>query len=386
MKIALLGWYPLRGNRISGGPEAVVAQLARGLSRQPGTEVHAVVCAAGIPRDLVEQRDGLTVHGLRLRPVPRWTLLRANARAVRRVVDRIAPDVVHAHGAGLFADAAIQSGRPYAITVHGVLEREAAIYRRHGMTWRDRLSWAYDLWYERFVLRRARDVVAISPYVEAVYRPITTARMHQIDNPVADAYFHLPDRSEPATVLCAARVVPRKNTLGLLQAFDQVRQAVPEARLRLAGDIRGMPDYVAQCQQFVQARGMQDAVDFLGWLDEPSVQEEYSRCTVLALASWQETAPIAIEQAMAAGKPVVASDVGGVRHLMADGLAGMLVRADDVGDIAQALITVLKDADLRQRLGQAGRVEARRRFQLDAVATKTLALYRQLIAERQAQP
>ncbi len=156
-------------------------------------------------------------------------------------------------------------------------------------------------------------------------------------------------------------------------------RAQPEARLRLAGDEHSEPEYAAQCRQFVAEQGLGEAVSFLGWLDEPAMQAEYSRCACLALPSWQETAPVAIEQAMAAGKVVVASDVGGVRHLLADGRAGLLVRPDDSAGLAAALRQALQDDALRQRLGQAARSEAERRFRASAVARQTVAVYEEII-------
>jgi glycosyltransferase involved in cell wall biosynthesis len=120
-------------------------------------------------------------------------------------------------------------------------------------------------------------------------------------------------------------------------------------------------------------------VSFLGWLDEPAMQAEYSRCACLALPSWQETAPVAIEQAMAAGKAVVASDVGGVPHLLAGGQAGLLVRPDDTAGLAEALQRIVQDGSLRQRLGQRARSEAEQRFRASVVARQTVAVYQRCI-------
>ncbi len=79
MRVAILGAYALRDNRISGGPEAVVVQLADGLRRLPGMDVHIFTTSGRVPEDSVQQRDGVTVHMLRLRRMPRWTLVRACA-------------------------------------------------------------------------------------------------------------------------------------------------------------------------------------------------------------------------------------------------------------------------------------------------------------------
>ena len=79
--------------------------------------------------------------------------------------------------------------------------------RQAGIPWREDLAWRYEQWYERRCLVRTRDVIAISPYVVSYYKALTGARMHLVENPVAEAFFDLPDRAEPATVLCAARII-----------------------------------------------------------------------------------------------------------------------------------------------------------------------------------
>lgn len=379
MKIALIGPYSLEGNRVSGGPEAVVVQLAEGLRRLGDVEVHVFTHSAKSTEDSTAERDGLIVHMLRLRRLPRWTTIRINARVMARAVKEICPDVVHAHSGSTYGEAALRSRAPAVVTIHGVIRQEAQVFRRFGITRREDLSWRYEEWYERWCLKRTHDVIAISPYVEQVYRTMTRARLHLVENPVADAYFALPDATGPTTILAAARIIRRKNIMSLIQAFAQVHQAVPEARLRLAGETHYEPDYAAQCRQFVSDHGLEDSVDFLGWLDETSMQAEYSRCSVLALLSWQETAPVSIEQAMAAGKGIVASDVGGVRHLLADGRAGLLVPPDNVDSQAAALGRMLTDAVLRKQLGQVARSEALARFQVDVVAARARDVYEQVM-------
>ncbi|MEA3337811.1 MAG: glycosyltransferase family 4 protein [Chloroflexota bacterium] len=382
MKVAILGRYPVNGRRVAGGPDAVVSQLASGLQQMADVEVHVVTLSSQVPEDAFFERDGIWVHSIRPRRLPRWTMLRLNARALEQALKAIAPDVVHAHDAGTYADAALASGYPAVITVHGVIQREAELSREYGMNWRERLSWAYEERYERHCLGRAQDVIAISPYVQDFYQPFTPAQMHLVENPVADLFFHLPDRTEPATILCAARIIHRKNILTLLQAFAQVHAEFPQARLRLAGETRSQPEYAETCRQFVQTHGLQNAVSFLGWLEQDAIQEEYSKCGCLVLVSWQETAPVSIEQAMSAGKAVIASDVGGVRYLLVDGQAGILVDPADVDAQVAAFRRVLTDATLRATLGKVAREQALNRFHPEVVARRTRAVYETMM-ERQ---
>lgn len=383
MRVALIGPYSGDEGRVGGGPEAVINGLAAGLRRQPGVDLHIVTLemARQLAGDETLALDGLTLHRLRLRRLPRWTLVRQNARALARTLREIAPDVAHAHSAGTYADGALQSGAPTVVTVHGVIREEARQARQAGISWREDVAWRYETWYERHCLRRTREVIAISPYVVESYRGLTGARLHVVENPVAAAYFDLPDCSEPGAVLCAARIIQRKNILGLLQAFALLRQEMPSARLRLAGETSSERAYVEQCQRFVAENGLAGSVEFLGWLDEEALRREYSRCSLLALLSWAETAPVAIEQAMAAGKPVVASDVGGARYLVQEGVTGLLARPDDWRGQALALARLLGNRLSSQAMGAAARTAARARFHPDQVAAQTVAVYQQAIAD-----
>ena len=88
---------------------------------------------------------------------------------------------------------------------------------------------------------------------------------------------------------------------------------------------------------------------------------------------------MAIAQAMAAGKGVVASDVGGVRYLLADGRAGLLVQPEDVAGQAAALRKLLSDTNLRRQFGETARREAQARFRVDVVAARAREVYEQVI-------
>ena len=377
IKVAMVGWYPLGSGRgIIGGSESHMAYLVSGLARREDVEVHVVTRRAVGSAEGIRSAHGVTVHRT---PRARWQRLMFYRLDVARLINilrALQPDIAHGQGSGLYADAAIASGFPHVITVHGIIYREATLEQG----WRDRLSFALDARYERHVLRRAREIIAYSPYAAeecALLAP--QARVHRIDNPVDERYFTLEGEPEPGVIFCPARLRPLKGILTLLQAFSLVHREFPRARLRIAGETDVYPAYAAQCRDYARQAGLGDAVEFLGWQDSDQMRAEYRRAAVVALASQQENAPLSIVEAMAAARPVVATRVGGVPSLVAEGRTGLLVPPNAPGPLADALLRLLRDQTLAQEMGREGREEALRRFHPDAVAAQTVALYRRLI-------
>ena len=370
-----------------GGVDAVVAALVDGLAARPEIELHVITAAPGLKAATAEQQRASTSGGrgwlLHRVPQPRGDRLLWHESAIRpmaavlRVID---PDVVHAHMAGLYAGAALRSGRPAAITLHGVLFREAALALAHSSP-AARLRWQLDALYERWIVRRACDLIAISPYVAQEYGSLTRARFHAIENPVADRFFAVPDATEHAAaplLLCVARVIPRKDILTLLEVFANVRAAIPDAALEIAGQADADLAYTGACHAAIERLDLGGSVRFVGSLGGNDLAACYARTDLVLLTSRQETAPVVVAEAMAAGRPVVATAVGGVPFMVADGQTGSLALPGDVTGLADAAVALLRNPERRAAFGRAARAQAERRFRLDAVVDRTIALYRDL--------
>lgn len=380
MKVAMLGPYPLRPGHLGGGVEAVVVRVVEGLSRMSDLKVHVVTCQRSVRRASTRQTGGVTVHYL---PRGRMGHISFHLRERRRMMGllrELSPDVVHAQGAGMYAGTALGSGYPALITLHGIIFHEAALARG---PWR-RLQWTMASAYERRNVVKARDVISISPYVVEVFSRWLGATIHPIENPADDRLFELPHCSEGGRVLLPARIIPRKNVLWLVQVWAEVVRSIPGARLRVAGEMDSSPDYVRAVRRYVEENGLRDSVQLLGPLDQQEMMEEYARCALVALPSLQETAPVAVVEALSAGRPVVATRVCGLPYMVAEGETGRLVERGDAEGMARAMIEILADDDLRRRMGARARRDASTRYSTDVVASRTREAYRQVIERAEA--
>lgn len=377
MKIAIVGAYPRDPDRITGGVEAVTLCLSEGLAQVPGVEVHVVVSDAGRAIGTFPQGDGVTVHSIGgARRFGNLLFQLPDRRRIARALRDLAPDVVHAHCALREALGSVGSGLPTVVTIHGILEREIGLETRITRRVRGHLRRRL----LEHTLARISNVIVLSPSVAEYYaRQLAGKRTWTIENPVQERFFEQQDDPDPQTVLFSGLLSPRKGVRNLLRAFRHARDEVPGARLRVAGLAR-TPEYDAAVRETVRRLSLEGSVELLGHLPPDVLAREYARAAFLVLVSRQETLPVAIQEAMATGRPVIASPVGGVPTLVRDGENGFLVAWGDPELLAAHMVKLLRDAALCARLGARGREIAEQRFTTGSVCRRTLDVYRDVIA------
>jgi len=123
-------------------------------------------------------------------------------------------------------------------------------------------------------------------------------------------------------------------------------------------------------------------VVMLGRVGQDEIMNQLSRASIFVLPSLQENAPMAIAEAMAVGVPPISSRVCGMPYMIEEGVTGYLVEPNDYKTYADRIQALVTDDSLRQAFSQAAQAESRRRYHPEAVATKTVDLYRLLIARQ----
>lgn len=307
----------------------------------------------------------------------RWRLITGSVldvRKARKLIAELNPDVVHGQEIGLDSDIAARCSPNCVVTVHGLRYLETHLYHESSLRNTLRAKMIHNV--AGRVLRRAKVVISISKYDADELSGLIRGARVSIANPTAAEFFALaPSAPTAPRLLFAGALIRLKNPLGLVNAFALVRKAVPDARLALIGP---QPDsaYAQAIRDRVTTLGLTDSVDIVGLVDNQRMLREIAATRAVVLFSRQENAPTIIAQAMAAGKPVVASRVGGVPEMVADGETGFLVDSEDEATLADRLVRVLNDQQLCVRLGHRGHEVALARFTPDAVAEMTVRAYR----------
>ncbi len=354
-----------------GGVEAYAATLARSVAARPDWRVVVITTRTDPGQPEVTDQAGMRVHRL---PVacrisnsplhPRWPGL------VRRILDDEAVDVlsVHAPVPGLPDVAVLVAGaRPVVLTYHcGTLAKGRPVVD------------AAIRGYERTVLprlfARAAHVISASPsalpyrlgYPQVITPGVDTDRFvpGPPDGPDGPNGPGRPDAaSVTPTVLYVGRLDRSSAWKGvdvLIGAVARLADDLPALRLRIVGPGDARPDL----ESLAARRGIADRVTFTGPLDGAALVREYQRCWLLALPSRSEAESfgMTLVEAMACGRPVVGSAIGGIPHVIDHDITGLLVPPGDEDALAQAIAAVVGDPARRGRLGTAGRTAAEQRF------------------------
>ena len=317
-----------------------------------------------------------------IRPIPDLR----SAAAISRVIRRFRPDVIHTHlsKAGLL-------GRPVALAT----SRAVRIHTFHGTVFGGYFGATATgaiVRAERLLGHRSDAIVALSDrqreeLIDARIAPAARIKvvplgldlerfaMVRDDAARQSARSMLGIPADALVIVAIGRLVPIKRLERLIDAFAVVAGRVPGSLLYLVGD--GSERETLQAR--VSAAGLLDRVTFVGW--SGSTPDWYAGTDVVALTSDREGTPLALIEAAAAGRPVVATDVGGVADVVADGTTGFVVPASSVDALADRLTQLAQDPDLRRAMGREAPAHAIR-FSADRLVADLDRLYRDTLAER----
>jgi glycosyltransferase involved in cell wall biosynthesis len=281
-------------------------------------------------------------------------------------------DIVHTHSlraeVAAVAAARLLQRRPRVIrTVHNTDD----FYVRPPASWLARTS-------SRFL----DGVIAISDAVAQHVRKhtgLTSRKVRRIyyglDPAPYDATGSSTDRPHPPTIGMIARLAPQKGHRVLLDALPAIVARVPDLRVVLVGHEHLLR--IEDLRAYARKRGVAGHVTFTGFRDE--VPALLAGWDVLVLPSLWEGFGLVLVEAMAAGRPVVASRVGPIPEVVLHGETGLLVEPGDPGQLAAALIELLEQPGLAARLGAAGRRRVAEHFSLDRMVAETEAFYGELL-------
>ncbi|GAB4093974.1 glycosyltransferase family protein [Flaviaesturariibacter terrae] len=382
---------------IIGGPSVIAAYLTH--YSRPEFETMMVIGGKDdheLDANFITDQFGIKpVEVPEMRRAINWKDDRAAYQRLKELMRSFRPDIVHTHAAksgALGRLAAFATNVP--VTVHTF----------HGHVFHSYFSplkTQVFLQAERYLARRSSGIIAISDLqkeeLAGEFRVAAPDKIRVIPLGLDLAPFAQGQEEKRAAfrarygvaddellIGLVGRIVPVKNHALFIAMADLLAKST---RRRLRFFLIGDGDERANVEADCRARGL----DYTYYPDDPRpalvtctswqtrMDEVYAGLDIVALSSHNEGTPVSIIEAEAAGRPVVATNVGGVADTMADGVTGFLVPAGDAAAGAEALGRLVNDEELRASMGAAGRRFAEEKFSLQTMVANTTGYYRELL-------
>lgn len=367
-------------------------QMARFLRRHDYAATFGSRAVAEVFKDAVARWPGPGPAAACAYPVPSLADVDATLKWLAALLRTLAiapihADVYHATVAasiGLLGIVArLEQGIPLLLTEHGVYYRERAISTSTDAALspfqKDFLISLAETT-ARLCYRFADLIVPVCSFnakwekllgadperIKVIYNAVDTERF----NPAVQGG----EAGARPTVVSVGGVTPFKDLLTLIRAAALVRVAVPQVCFMVYGSLNSDPAYVASCRELIRVLELESVVRLEG--PHPRPEFVYVQGDLTVMSSISEAFPFTALESLACGRPVVATDVGGVAEALGD--AGIIVPPGSPAALAEAIVALLGDPVRRQALGAAARTRALRHFRLEQLLTSYHQVYTEL--------
>jgi glycosyltransferase involved in cell wall biosynthesis len=350
-------------------PEA----LLQGFAGLPELEVHVVSCTQKPMKSPKQLADNIWFHSVFV-PKAGWmrTSYQGCIRSVRRKLKVIKPDIVH--GQGTERDCAISavfSKFPNVITVHGNMRFIAEVNQAKPLAY-----WWLAAQLEKIILPRARGVVCITRYTQDAVKDVAR-KTWIVPNAVDLSFFDLnAARDDSGTILCVGFAGKRKNQNAFIRALDPLA-ATKKFRVLFLGEAPKEDPYVAEFFELLATRPW---CTYGGFADRDTLKAHLKTATMLALPSIEDNCPMVVLEAMAAGVPVLAANVGGLPDLIEDGRNGIFCNPLEPESMARGVARLLENQQEADALAKTAKELALERYHPLAIARRHVEIYREVLS------
>lgn len=374
MKVLMLAPYTIE-DTIGGGVVRHIKSIVNKLRNYNNLEIHIISISKEIKKDSVLKENGVIIHKIKASKLPMSVAgITIYPIKMLREAGKINPDLIHGQmiGAPYGLAAGILSNKyPTILTVHTIVKQTAKTNRSsffgkvHDTLWR---------FLEKWELKRIQHLIVVSPHLKDELKKEGARNVYVIPNGVDANWFGVPDKSITGRILFVGRIIPVKGLENLIKSMKLVIDKRCDAHLHVVGPTDDSR-YLNYLQELTKKMGVTEQVDFTGGLSGNALLNEYAESSIFVLPSRDESNPIVVLEAMASGKPVIATNVGGIPYMVEDGKNGILVNYGDSNGLAEKILMLMNDKKLRDFVAENGKKTAMM-YSWEKISDKTYEVYK----------
>lgn len=394
MKIIQIGNFPLYQEYVKGGIESSVF----GLAREYTNEGHEVI-VFDTPRTSVDQDQKEIIHREDREDfvVYRFSAKTSNNKDIMaRIPDILKmvlaeePDICHLHTTGYYSMRMYSVLRrkriPVVVSAHGLINMESYSEIRRSDFLRTFMLYIMRSVAEFLFITKLRYLIVDTPYVKnAIQRYARQLKIwHKpqcvvIPQGVARPFYEIEADPQPYTMLAVGAIIKRKGYMQLVDVVALLKKMFPEIKLTIVGTVKEIP-YYKELKDKIHAKKLDANINIV--IDAPfdDLLELYRTSQLFLLGSMEESQGIVLCEAMAVGLPIVATDVGGVRNVVTDGVNGYLSNYGDIHSMVNHILSLLQLEDVRQAMSHKNKEDAEQ-YRWKSIADKVMEEYEEVLSK-----
>jgi glycosyltransferase involved in cell wall biosynthesis len=380
MKIVQIGPYPLDENKVFGGIQTSIYGLSK--VQKEKHEVYILdFPKSGINNNFVEKLNKLTIFRFKAYSKKSQSVLLS--KKYLRIIRQIKPDVCHIHGTMLNSFCLwylLRKKYKTIVTIHGLAHIEKKNLWRNEKTIKNLIQYLYQSITEFLFISICPEFVVDTPYVEKAikqyyheHKIFRIPTCHVIPQGIDESYYTLQNTPVTNRILSVGTLKKRKGRLQLIEAFSKVVKQFPDAKLIIAG---GLSDekYYQEMIALIKNLKIEESVEIIPNAILEEIQYQYSKASIFALHSEEESQGIVFCEAMAVGLSIVTTNVGGIPDVVTNNRNGLLSDYGDINTFSDNILQILKNREFRLKISN-NNIEDSKKYSWHAIADKIEQLY-----------
>ena len=395
MKILWLAPYPIDqllpdiiiSRKLGRGTGSWLVNLSNELIQDKNIELHILSITSSVPYSQSCFKNNIHFHIIKFTfpftkkgfppylPLDRITWFYGLQKECAKIIKNINPDLIHAHGTEYaYSILGIRSGFKTIISIQGIIN----IIKKYDHN----LSIFFQQHIENYCIRKNKYFGYRTNFDSGFVKKVNpAANLFYLPEAIGSWFFNYSWTNPSAkSIMFVGYLFPRKGIEVLIRSFSIIHKAHPDCTLKIVG--AGNPQYVTHLKNLAIQLGIHDHIIWFGSLSSAEIAGELTKSTLFVLPTFIDNSPNSLAEAMAVGVPCIASDVGGIPSMIKDGHNGVLVKPNDVNDLALKVNSLLDNRELQNELSTNAKQTARERNYPPKVAEITLNVYKQLMEEQ----
>jgi glycosyltransferase involved in cell wall biosynthesis len=293
-----------------------------------------------------------------------------------KTLEKNPPDLIESFGTeSAYSYAGVSSQIPCVIYMQGIIS-ELVKYTRPKDAFFRWLQYFITQYVERYTVKKGRYFIVENQFSEKFVRQQNPGALtFTIPNLIASRFFNVESRLEADNydLVFIGSATAKKGVFDLLAAFKVVKAEFPNSHLKIIGNID--PKTRDEIVNFQNEAGLIDSIELTGLKDAQYLVKTMENGPILVHPSWMDTSPNSVYEAMVAGLPVVASNVGGIPSMIQDGETGLLVNPHEPELLAQKIIYLFKNPAEKNRLANNAKAYWRKNLAQEKILNSLMGVY-----------